>query len=288
VARVDPPRWLEVVRTGSVASVGHVLDATFEALLAAEAAQATTGGSNARFGAIFDEADAAPGPSGSGNRVAVVTDRPDVGAELVAALEAAGAIATVVAVGDATAGFAGASGALQHAAADGPLDAVVVALATPGTASSTFPADGWAAVLAEHDDLAAQLLADAGWARAAADHAAAADRPLRLVTLVDAATAGGRSRAQAAAQLARASRRATADRVAAFAVGVEDRAEVATAAALAARLVARSDAAGLAGAELAVGAGWVGLRSHPRPSASLVFGGPDLPPWFDAVLEEGP
>ena len=65
------------------------------------------------------------------------------------------------------------------------------------------------------------------------------------------------------------------------------RAEVAVAAALAARLVTRADAAGLAGAELVVGAGWVGLRSHPRPTASIVFGGPDVPPWFDAVLEEG-
>ena len=204
-----------------------------------------------------------------------------------AALEASGATATVVATGDATAGFAGASAALAHATADGPLDAVVVALATPGPGSSPG-VDGWEAVLAEHDDLASQLLTDASWARATADHAAAPDRPLRLVTLVDAATAGGRSRAQAAAQLARASRRATADRVAAFGVAVEDRAEVATAAALAARLVTRPEAVGLAGAELAVGAGWVGLRSHPRPTASIVFGGPELPPWFDAVLEEGP
>ena len=42
----------------------------------------------------------------------------------------------------------------------------------------------------------------------------------------------------------------------------------------------------LAGAELVVGRGWLGLRSHPRPSTSIVFGGPELPPWFDAVLEE--
>jgi hypothetical protein len=142
-------------------------------------------------------------------------------------------------------------------------------------------------VLAEHAGLVDLLLTDAGWARAAADHAAAVDRPLRLITLVDAATAGGRSRAQAAAQLARASRRATRDRVAAFAVSVEDAAEVATAATLTARLAGRPDAAGLAGAELAVGAGWVGLRSHPRPSGGIVFGGPDVPPWFDAVLEDG-
>ena len=167
VARVDPPRLLEVVRTGSVASVGHVLDATFEALLAAEAAQATSGGSNARFGRIFDESAAAPGAGGPGSRVAVVTDRPGVGAELVAALEAAGATATVVAVGDVGRGFDSARGALDHAATDSPLDAVVVALATPRPTAAPI-IDGWEAILAEHDGLADLLLDDAGWARAAA------------------------------------------------------------------------------------------------------------------------
>ncbi len=285
VATVDPPRLLEVIRTSGAVSVGHVLDCAFGALLAAEATQATSGGSNARFGAIFDEPAAEPASGIDTPTVAVVTDRPDVGASVAAALETLGATATVLAAGDVHAGFAGARGALEHVAATaGPIDAVVVALATSGPASS--PTGGWEAVLAEHAGLADLLLVDAAWARAAADHAASADRPLRLVTLVDAATAGGRSRAQAAAQLARASRRATGDRVAAFAVGVEDRAEVAVPAALAAHLVTRPDAVGLAGAELVVGRGWLGLRSHPRPSTSIVFGGPELPPWFDAVLEE--
>ena len=60
----------------------------------------------------------------------------------------------------------------------------------------------------------------------------------------------------------------------------------ATTAALVERLVTAPDATGLSGAELAVGAGWTGLRSHPRPTGSVVVGGGPLPPWFDDVLEE--
>jgi hypothetical protein len=51
-------------------------------------------------------------------------------------------------------------------------------------------------------------------------------------------------------------------------------------------LLSDPDAAGLAGAELAVGPGWLGLRSHPRPIGSVTYGGPALPPWLDDVLEE--
>ena len=82
-------------------------------------------------------------------------------------------------------------------------------------------------------------------------------------------------------------RKTTGDRVAAFAVTVEDPAEIEVAAALATHLATTADPA-LAGAELAIGTGWLGVRSHPRPGTSLVFGGPDLPPWFDTVLGEVP
>ncbi|MBX3286947.1 MAG: SDR family NAD(P)-dependent oxidoreductase, partial [Actinobacteria bacterium] len=269
VAVVEPPRLVEVVRTSGATSVGHVLDATLDALVAAESAQATTGGSNARFGPIFDEPSAERADASDG-RVAVVTDRADLGGELVAALDALGADVVLVPTEHLGSDFADARGVLDHAAGTGPLDAVVVALATPGPVAPP-PGEGWEAVLADHDGLAGLLLADAAWARAASDHAAATDRPLRLVTVVDAATAGGRSRAQAAAQLARASRRATKDGVAAFAVAAEDRGEVAATAALAARLATREAAVGLAGAELAVRDGWIGLRSHPRPGTSVVF-----------------
>ena len=39
-------------------------------------------------------------------------------------------------------------------------------------------------------------------------------------------------------------------------------------------------------AELAVGAGWLGLRSHPRPAASFTLGGSTIPTWFDGALRE--
>jgi len=48
--------------------------------------------------------------------------------------------------------------------------------------------------------------------------------------------------------------------------------------------VGSPEAAALAGAELVVADGWIGLRSHPRPSGSITFGGPDLPGWFDGAL----
>ena len=50
-------------------------------------------------------------------------------------------------------------------------------------------------------------------------------------------------------------------------------------------LLSSPTSAELSGAELAVGAGWVGLRSHPRPTASFSVGR-EIPEWFDDVLEE--
>ena len=35
-----------------------------------------------------------------------------------------------------------------------------------------------------------------------------------------------------------------------------------------------------------VGAGWLGLRSHPRPVGSVTYGGPAVPEWLDATLRE--
>jgi hypothetical protein len=103
-----------------------------------------------------------------------------------------------------------------------------------------------------------------------------------LVTLTDATTAGGRSRAQASAQLARSARGATGDRVSAFAVSVEAAGQ--PIGELVAHLVGSADALALAGAELAVGAGWIGLRSHPRSGGSITFGGPEIPAWLDGTL----
>ena len=169
--------------------------------------------------------------------------------------------------------------------AAGAIDAVVVAPAGDhATVTATHP---WEGVLAEHRGIIEHIHTDAAWARAAADYAISTDRPVRLVTLTDAATAGGRSRAQAAAQFARIAGGSTQGRVTAFAAGIESaEPEAGAPGALVAHLLGEPDAAGLAGAELVVGAGWLGLRSHPRPVGSITYGGPALPGWLDATLRE--
>jgi len=249
-ALVEPPRLLEVA---PVDALELVVPGAF---VPAEQAQASGGGGNPRF--ALD--GAGPPAVATGRACVVVTDRPDVGAALAARLgscRTVGADASVDDLGDA--------------------DVVVVALAGPSPAAGV---EGWERVLAEHDGIAERIHADARWARAVAG----LGRPVRLVTLTDATSAGGRSRAQAAAQLARAGRGATDERVTAFAVAMEGTRPEA-AAALTAHLVSSGDVA-LAGAELVAGDGWVGLRSHPRPGGSVVLGGTAIPPWFDTTLRQ--
>jgi hypothetical protein len=142
---------------------------------------------------------------------------------------------------------------------------------------------GWERILAEHDGIVEGIHADARWTRGVAALAATTDRPIRLITVTEATTAGGRSRAQASAQLARAGRKATRDLVLPFAVSAESDDIPAE---LVAHLVCSAEAVGLAGAEMVTGAGWFGLRSHPRPIGSISFGGPAVPDWFDDALRE--
>ena len=287
VALVEPPRLLEVVRTSAVASIDAVLHAVVATLVAAENGQRTTGGANARFGSIFDQHGASAHSTSTGDigevrAAAVVSDRDELASAITERLRSGGV--STLAVPATAGGFDAARGALENARARlGRLDAVVVAMAAPQPVAEQ---DRWRAVLAEHDGLEEQIHADASWARAAAEHTSTHGGPLRLVHVVDAVTSGGRSRAQAASQLTRAARRATEDRVSAFAVALEASDESAAAASLVVELMTASDLTGLAGAELVVGAGWLGLRSHPRPAASIAFGGPELPPWFGDVLRE--
>jgi len=294
VALVDEPRLLEVVRTDEVVSVARVLDAVIpSAFAAAEADQASRGGSNPRFGPIFDEpapaeaavAEVAPSAVRS---CAVVTDRPLLAASISAALEARSIACHRVEVAPGFGfGFGAAADALGSVVATaGPMDAIVVALA--GGPPMTTPTGSWAQVLAEHRGIVEHIQADAGWCRAAADYAASADRPIRLVTLTDAATSEGRSRGQAATQLARAAAGATKGRITAFAASIETSDEGASrpAGELVAHLLGHPEATALAGAELVVGAGWIGIRSHPRPTGSITYGGPAIPDWLDATLRE--
>ena len=286
VAVVDQPRLLEVVRTDSAASLDAVLQAVIpRAFVAAEAEQATQGGSNPRFGSIFGEAGGADSPAtGEVRSCAVVGDRPRLADSLVAALEARSITCHLVQPED---GFDGAANALRSVGdTAGPVDAVVIALAGHRRAAPTTA--GWEGILADHQGMTKRLHADAAWARAASDYASHAGRPVQLVTLTDATSPAGRSRAQAAVQLARAAASGTGGRVTAYAAGIEATDDEARepAGALVAHLLGDGEAAALAGAELVVGCGWIGLRSHPHPTGTVTYGGPAIPAWFDAAVEE--
>jgi NAD(P)-dependent dehydrogenase (short-subunit alcohol dehydrogenase family) len=289
-AIVDQPRLMEVVRTTGAASLRTLLAAFVpRALAKAEANQASAGGGNPRFARIFDEPAPDPAPAAAAvaavKTCAVIADgRPELAAPLIAALEARSI--TCHRVGAAL-DFTGAADALRAAIdRDGNVDAIVLALDAHAPVASTTPE--WASILADHHGIVEHLHADAAWSRAAADYAALADHPIRLVTLTAATSAAGRSRAQAAAQLARVAAGATEGRVTAFAVGVEapDAEAGPVVGELVAHLLAESEAPPLAGAELVVGPGWLGLRSHPRPLGTLTYGGPDVPDWIDDVFRD--
>jgi NAD(P)-dependent dehydrogenase (short-subunit alcohol dehydrogenase family) len=285
VAVIDEPRMLEVVRSEDVASLPRVLEAVIpRAFAAAEANQATDGGGNPRFGPIF--AETAPGDLATAEvrSCAVVTDRPRLAEALKAALESRSVTSHTV---ELVRGFGKAADALSSVVRSaGAIDAIVVAPAGRKPVASS--ASGWEGLLTDHRGIVDDIHSDAGWARAAADYAARTGRPVKLVTLTDAVTAGGRSRAQAAAQLARAAASTTEGRVVAFAMSMEtDKVSSTRAVAeLVAHLFASPDAKALAAAELVTGTGWVGMRAHPRPMGSIVYGGPKVPDWFDTALQE--
>jgi hypothetical protein len=258
-----------VVRSDAVPSTAHVVEAaTTIALAPAEANQVSGGGSNARFGALFDEPPVEEIPTSAARSCAVASDRSDVAKAMAAALEARGVGCHLIDTPESLSGL-------------DALDAVVVAMA--GEPAGSGAASGWQRILAEHDGIVGRIDADARWTRAVAELATTTGRPIRLVTITDATTAGGRSRGQACAQLARAGRKSTGELVLPFAVSAESEDVPAE---LAAHLVCSPGAVDLAGAELVTGAGWFGLRSHPRPIGSISFGGPAVPDWFDDALGE--
>jgi NAD(P)-dependent dehydrogenase (short-subunit alcohol dehydrogenase family) len=268
VAVIDEPRLIEVVRSDHLPSLRHLFDvATTVALNPAEAHQVSSGGSNDRFGSIFDEAPADDLSTAAGS-CAVVANMPDVASAVAAAVKARGV--TPHSIDD------------PAALADlDRLDSIVIALS--GRSPASGATSGWERILSEHDGIVDDIHADAQWARAAAELATNRGQPIRLVTITEATTAGGRSRAQASAQLARGARKATGNLLASFAISAESEAIPAE---LAAHLACSPAADALTGAELVTGAEWFGLRSHPRPIGSISFGGPSVPPWFDDTLRE--
>jgi NAD(P)-dependent dehydrogenase (short-subunit alcohol dehydrogenase family) len=295
LAWVVPPRLLEVARVAHVASLPRLLDALGPAVLVpAEAGQTSNGGGNPRVGTAFDEIVSNPAPGSRAERGIVVSDDASWGGALGEALGARGV--ECVGIGawqgnargphEPAAGFDAISAQLAGVARDaGPVDAVVVAL-TAGFDRAAADGPAWQRVLDEHAGITDRIRTDAAWVRAVSDLATATDRPVRVVTVVGATTAGGRSRAQAAAQLSRAAHGATSDRVDAFAISVEGAPAAARAAAseVAAYLVSSPEAGALSGAELVADAEWIGLRTHPHPAGAISFGGPAVPGWVDGAL----
>ncbi|HEY1828320.1 MAG TPA: SDR family NAD(P)-dependent oxidoreductase, partial [Acidimicrobiales bacterium] len=284
MALVDRPSLLEVVRLDGGVPVAQVLEATVpKALVPAEARQASQGGANPRFGALFDDSTEVTAVHSESGSCLVVSDRPDLIDSIDRALGARGIVCHKTGM---TSGFEGAAAALQHAVdSHGSFDAVVFAPA--GSATSGL-SEGWQRTLDEHAAMPAEIEDDAGWARAVSDHAAKTGQALRLLTLIDAVHSGGQSRAQASAQLARSAKEATKELVVALTLSLEesDSALGGTVGEVIAYLVAAAETPDLAGAELVLRAGWIGLRSHPRPTGSVIYGGPALPEWFDDTMEE--
>ncbi|MBM3672147.1 MAG: SDR family NAD(P)-dependent oxidoreductase [Actinobacteria bacterium] len=294
VSWVVPPRLLEVVPTEGAGSLSQVLEQLGPSVLApAEVAQATNGGGNPRAVAVNDVPAAEADPTSNVGRAVVVTDIPAWDTAIGTALAARGVECISVSPAPdavhAPKGFETTAERLAAVTRDkGPLDAVIVALAGGGvttTAGSPGAAD-WQRILDEHSGITEHIRADAEWTRAVANHAAETDRPMRVVTISDATTCGGTSRAQAAAQLSRAAHLATSDRVDAFAIGVQSTLESVRQAVadVAAYLVTSADSNSLSGAELVADAGWFGLRTHPQPAGTITFDGPAVPDWLDAAL----
>jgi NAD(P)-dependent dehydrogenase (short-subunit alcohol dehydrogenase family) len=293
-AIVAEPTLIEIARADDTRSLSHALSRLVPAaLVTAEAAQSSQGASNPRVPrSVFREA--ADPPMGSVTTCLVVSDDPDWIAALTGVLGSRGVTCIIVGAGDGAGvysteiatGFDEVSAQVTAADRDqGPIDAVIVAF-RPRDSAGTEPCEPWELVLVEHEMITEYLRADGAWYRAVADFSLVNERPVRAVILVDATSSAGRSRAQAATQLSRSAHTATGSRVDACTISVESAAaaDVRVAAELAAHLVCGPDTAALSGAELMVDAGWIGLRSHPRPTATISFGGPSTPDWLDDAL----
>jgi NAD(P)-dependent dehydrogenase (short-subunit alcohol dehydrogenase family) len=309
---ISPPRLLEVIRTQHTADFAASLDTLVPVVLApAEAQQRSTGGSNARFGPVFDQPGTpgpVPGPAPARNCL-VITDHAALATSIAAALARCGLTAIDTTGRPLTgpsaphqpashqpatsqpapppAGFAAAEAAVERAAlAAGGIDAVVIApgpFAAPGP-----PAPSWPQLLAGYAPTADHVLSHAGWLQAVARHAVRTSRPVRVVHLADATSPPLRAAAQAVAQLARCATLVRPALIDVFSIALEtaEPADYQPVAHLTARLLWSGDATALRGAELVARPGWIGLRSHPAPAATASYGTSALPPWIPDWLRE--
>jgi NAD(P)-dependent dehydrogenase (short-subunit alcohol dehydrogenase family) len=308
---ISPPRLLEAVRTERTADFAASLDTLVPVVLGpAEEQQRSTGGSNARFGPVFDQPGTTgpvPGPAPASANCLVISDHAAIASSIAAALARCGITAidltghpltgqpvtghplTGPSAPDQPAGlpssFAAAEAALQRAAhAAGGVDAVVIA---PGPFAAPGPGvASWEQLLAGYSATADRVLCHAGWLQAAARHAVRTSRPIRVMHLADATSPPLRAAAQAVAQLARCGSLIRPGQIDVFSIALETAgpADHQPVADLIARLLWAGDASALRGAELVARPGWIGIRSHPGPAATASYGTSAVPSWISDWL----
>jgi NAD(P)-dependent dehydrogenase (short-subunit alcohol dehydrogenase family) len=266
---------------GDQVHAGALLAASLSAVLVpGEKAQTTTGGGMPRL-PIPTPAAPTRAPV-----TCVVARASAAGTALGQMLEKAGhAVTTVdtVSAGHASV-FADATAQLAAAAAAG-LDLLVVE--TPVPASGGDGAS-WSQVVDDHRAVIASVTEAAAWARAAFARTVDGGAPVKVVHVTSATTPAGRTSAQALSQLARSAQATPSTQAyAAYSIALETAADAdpAILTDLVALIAGDENAIGLAASELVVGAGWVGLQSHPRAGVTVVFDGPQLPAWIDDVLQ---
>jgi NAD(P)-dependent dehydrogenase (short-subunit alcohol dehydrogenase family) len=285
---ISSPRLIEAVRTGDTADFAASLDTLVPVVLGpAEDRQRSTGGSNARFGPVFDQpGTAGPVAGPAARRCLVVADNAALAGAMAPALARCGM--TAIDVASPAVGFAAAEEAVRQA---GGIDAIVIA---PGSfaARPSVPAS-WEEMLAGYASATDCVLAHAGWLRAASREAVRTTRPLRVVHLADATSPPLYPAAQAVAQLARCANLLRADLlrpdlIDVFSIALEtaEPADHDPVAQLTARLLWSGDAGPLRGAEMFARPGWIGIRSHPGPAATVSYGSAAIPPWIGAWLAE--
>jgi NAD(P)-dependent dehydrogenase (short-subunit alcohol dehydrogenase family) len=285
---ISPPRVIEIVRTRDVADIASALGTISPVVLGpAEAMQRTAGGSNPRFANVFTRSpDASASAPGDDAPVCVIVcDDSTMAGELTRAARGWGLTPLVVDAPSVDEVFSDGAALIASVAGSRAVDAVIVALAGPGTGGDS---ESWQSMLDSHRVVPDHIVANAAWARAAAVHALAAGRPVRTVHVSRAVTAAGQSAAQAVAQMSRSINDTAGDvPVHCFTVAVEtlDRDVERPVAELVARLARAEDTLALRGAELFADANWIGIRSHPAPMATVSYGGPEIPEWVDGALQ---
>lgn len=277
---VGPPHLIETVRTSDVPSIAGLLDLASPIALATAGEKQTAGGGGIpRLGDGFKAA----APASTQNKCCLlVTDDKNWHHATRRELEGRGV--TVIDGDPTAAAFAGVAEAV--ATNRKPLDAVVVALLGEGASPTTDTDCDWRSILDAHAGIAKAIQRDAAWVRAAERRSARGQEALRIVTVTAANNPGSRSRAMAAAQLARAAQSSTDGGVSAFSIAVESTALAAHAGAtaLVGHLILDAYAPALSGVGLVANAHWVGLRSHPSIRGTISYGGPELPEWIDEAL----